>query len=650
MSEIGVRSRIATIVAALVVVASAPPATLASPRASGRSGGWNSPAGARLDPSRRSVPPAVGRRLLVRFHGGVGGTRAAALFRTSGARLVDRIGLVGVDVVRVPPARSLGRALHRLRASPLVRTAARDHVVYPAVVPADDRFDEQWALHNTGQPHPVADGPEAVAGTAGADIDAPEAWDVTEGRAGTVIAVLDSGVDIAHADLDDNLWTSADTPDNGVDDDRNGYIDDVHGWDFARDVNDVFQDLPTVEGYDHGTHVAGIAAAEANGEGTVGVCPECSIMVLKFQRPFDTDADGTKDTMLGLASAELEALAYARRMGADIVNGSFGSVVWRGLERDAFRRLGGAGVVSVVSAGNSNGDNDMFLGRDFDGDGIFDSEAPTFPAAYDLNSIITVAASNHKDQYGYFTNCAVSRGGPAWPCAFTNWGHNSVEVAAPGTDILSTVPSGHDTFNGTSMAAPLVAGLAGLVRSHRPRLSVAGVRNAILNSTDKPASLNRLHAFPRGVRRGGGFTRTSGRVNALRALTASPRTRYGATDGTVRGARGIARQRRGSVSWPRDVNDVYKRKLARGRRYSVTLNSSRGDNLDLVVYKPGTKDVWQVQRGCFTGRGPCKLQAFPQTKRGDEAVRFRARRGGTYVIQVSAYFSSGRYTLRVVRG
>jgi subtilisin family serine protease len=588
------------------------------------------------------------RRLIVELRRTVPGARAGDLIRSSGAQVVDRFAAMDVSVVRVPQDRSLPRTERRLRRSGLVRRVTRDQFVYPADVPSDGRFGEQWGLHNTGAPHPLADPPPAsAAGALDADIDAPEAWDVTGGDPDTVIAVLDSGVDVAHPDLAGNLWDSGDIPGNDVDDDHNGYVDDAHGWDFARDVEDVFQSLPSVEGYDHGTHVAGITAAERNGLGTVGVCPDCSIMVLKFMTPVDTDGDGKKDTMLGRLSALLEGLVYARRMGADVVNASFANIFWNGPERRAFSMLGRAGVLSVVAAGNSNGDNDMLAALDFDDDGVVDFESPQFPAAYDLDSIVAVAASNHGDRFGYFTGCALSLG-PTWRCSFTNWGHDSVDLAAPGVDVVSAVPSGYGTFNGTSMAAPMVAGVAGLVHSERPGLRAAQLRNVLLNSVDRPRALSVLHALPGGARQGA-WTRTSGRVNALRALSASPTNRHPTSDGTIRGARHIGRSRRGSVSWPRDVNDVFKKRLVRGAIYRIVLNGSRRDDLDLVVYKPGVKDVWQWELGCITGRGSCKLKAFPQTPRGDEAVRFRVRAGGMYVIQVSAYFSSGRYALRVAR-
>jgi subtilisin family serine protease len=391
-------------------------------------------------------------------------------------------------------------------------------------------------------------------------------------------------------------------------------------------------------GYDHGTHVAGIIAAEAqNGRGIAGVCWRCRVMVLKFMKPLDTDNDGAEDTMVGLLAPELEALAYARKNGADVVNGSFGSPIYSRFERRAFAALGRRGIPAVIAAGNQGADNDL-LSRG----------SPDFPASYGLKNIISVAATNHSDHYGYDTACAAAR----YRCLFSNWGHDSVDVAAPGVDILSTTPTvgpDYSVFNGTSMAAPQVAGVAGLIKSHHPRWGGILIKNALMNSSDRRKSLRRLYLAPGGVR--GRFTRTSGRVNASRALGGSTRNATRATDGGIPGARRIVVRRRGRVRWPGDVNDVFKKRVTRGRRYKVVLNGPRGADLDLAVYRPKTKDIWQIEPGCVRTRGPCqlvRLAARPGV--ADESFAFRATRRGLYYLHVSAWYRNrGRYRLTIRR-
>ncbi|HEX2236672.1 MAG TPA: S8 family serine peptidase, partial [Actinomycetota bacterium] len=378
-----------------LVVPGAPAAGPGDPAAVAARAGW-AKRGLDAWPGR-----VAGRRLLVRFRRGVDRRQARALLSSWGGELGARVPLAGADVVHVPAGLSVARALARLEASPLVAHAEPDHLVFPAAPPEDPRFDQQWGLRNTGQPHPVAGAPGTVArGRPGADIRAVPAWDASPGGGRPVIAVVDSGVDVRHPELDANLWTNpGETPGNGVDDDGNGYRDDVHGWDFARGRAALLEARP-YDGWNHGTHVAGIAAAEHNGVGVAGVCPTCRVMVLKFMRPVDTDGDNRPDTMAGTLSAELRALGYAAAMGARVVNASYGSAVWSSLERRAFARLARRGILSVAAAGNENGDNDMYLFLDFDNNGIPDSISPAYPATYDLASIVSVAASNHGDRYG----------------------------------------------------------------------------------------------------------------------------------------------------------------------------------------------------------------------------------------------------------
>ncbi len=592
--------------------------------------------------------------LVVGFERSVSRSAAARSIGATGARIKDHLPELDASVVKLPPGLSVSEAARSLDSKPGVAFAEPNKIIRLAGIPPNDaRFDDLWGLHNTGQPHRVTDPPPTTAsGTPDADGDVLEAWDQQTGNAETVIAVVDSGVDVDHSDLDGSLWVNpGEIPDNNQDDDDNGFIDDVHGWDVAQDDESLLQSDETIGGRDHGTHVAGTIAAERNnGVGVAGVCPGCKIMVLKFMKPRDTDGDHDPDEMVGTLGAELEALNYARKEGADIVNASFSTFLWSRTERDAFRKLGRNGILTVAAAGNSSLDNDLALNYQFpDGSLGF---SPEYPASFTIPEIISVAASNHKDEYGYFTGCDTDL--PRWKCEFTSWGHDSVDFAAPGVDIVSTVPgNAYRAFNGTSMATPFTAGTAGLVSSSHPNWGAVAIKNAIMNSVDKPASLKKMPAFKGGAAEGK-FTRTSGRVNAHDALDASTANATPKTDGNINGARSMRKFKSGMVSWPADTNDVYKRRFEKGKEYKVVLNGPGNKDFDLVAWKPGTKEIWQLENGCFIGdSGNCKLLRYKQrqdSNAADEQFRFTAKQTGNYYIQVSAFlFNKGDYTVRIKR-
>jgi subtilisin family serine protease len=573
----------------------------------------------------RSRPPAFGKglhaaippdvdELIVRFRPGASATSRATAHAVAGARVVDRIPDRGLVLVRVRAGVDPLAAMRRYAADDAVATV-EPNLPRPLLetVPDDPFFGELWGLRNTGQEHAVTDSPPSTAaGEADADIDATDAWDVTTGNPGAVVAVLDTGVDLSHPDLAPSLWQNpGETAGNGLDDDGNGFVDDVVGWDFADD------DANPQDTDGHGSHVAGtIAAASSDGVGVAGVCPGCRIMVLRF----DLDVFSL-----------IAAIDYAVENGADVLNGSFGGPAFSMQERKAFQRAEAGGILSVLSAGNSNANQDMFYAP---GGEIL---APQYPAAFDLPGIVSVAASNHVDEYGYETGC-FAQTGDRERCAFTNFGHDAVDLAAPGVDIVSTVPGGYAVFNGTSMAAPHVAGVAGLVRSLHPDYSVLEVRNAILNSVDQPSSL------------AGGLTRTDGRLNAAAALSASTATLHAPSVGNIATATRMRRSRSGSVSYPDNVNDVYRVNLRRGVRYAVTLEVPPGQDFDLFVWKPGTLEIFQLDARCLS-TGACRTLAGVGGlgRNRDELVEFRATRTGTYYLQVSAYFSSGSYRLAVRR-
>ena len=341
---------------------------------------------------------------------GRGGPAAAV----AGVSLRRWLGTRGLWLVHVRPGRTAARAVRALERSRGVRWAQPNrYVSLNATTPDDPMFAQDWGLDNTGQ------SVQSATGTADADIDAPEAWDQTTGSANVVVGVVDTGVDYTHADLAANIWTNpgetgGGKESNGVDDDGNGYVDDWHGWNFGLGTND------PIDLVGHGTHVAGtIGAAGDNGTGVAGVNWNVQIMPLRV-------ADGTGALSdAGVAAA----FAYAGRMGAQVVNASLGGSYTSSAELAAIN--GAPNTLFVVSAGNSNQNIKTT------------AVSPcTLPAA----NVVCVGATGPTDARASFSNYAPTQ----------------VDIAAPGVNILSTLPGDqYGYYNGTSMASPHVAGVAG---------------------------------------------------------------------------------------------------------------------------------------------------------------------------------------------
>ncbi len=321
----------------------------------------------------------------------------------------------------------------------------------PAKFPVDPSFGLLWGMHNTGQED----------GTPDADIDAPEAWLLQTGAPDVVVAVIDTGVDYDHEDLADNMWVnSGEIPENGLDDDGNGYVDDIHGWDWVSNDRDPDDD------HDHGSHVAGtIAGVGDNGIGVTGVVWNTQIMALKF-----LDSSGS-----GFLSDAIFAIDYATANGARVTNNSWGGGGFSQAMFDSIQAAGEANVLFVAAAGNSSNDNDA---------------SSTYPATYDLPGIISVAATTRLDERAFFTN----------------YGATTVDLGAPGADIFSTKKQGtYGYFSGTSMAAPHVTGAVAMILGKNPLLTAAQVKAILLDSVDPIPALD-------------GRTLTGGRLNLRRAL------------------------------------------------------------------------------------------------------------------------------------
>jgi thermitase len=376
-------------------------------------------------------------------------------------QLDEPLRLRDTELVRAEPGR-LTEALAALDADPDVVYAEPNAPVYPAAT--DPFFGTQWGLHNTGQDI------LGSIGTPDADIDAPEAWGLGADGTGQTVAVLDTGVDAGHPDLTGQLainpGESGDAREtNGLDDDHNGHADDWRGWDFADGDNDPADgDL-----HGHGSHVAGIVAARADTVGVVGVAPAARVMPIRV-----LGAGGGTSVSVG------SGYDYAGDLGIRVVNASLGGGGISQFEADAI--AGHPNTLYVVAAGNAGDDG---LGDDND-------VTPTYPCNLSLANVICVGATDNQDQ----------------PAGFSNYGATTVDLFAPGVNVLSSALGEYWWMSGTSMATPHVAGTVALMRDAAPSLDAAALRTPLLGSVDPLPQLR-------------GRSVTGGRLNAAAAVAAA---------------------------------------------------------------------------------------------------------------------------------
>jgi subtilisin family serine protease len=444
--------------------------------------------------------------LLVRFAPKATGTQFGT---TEKNEILNTIGLgtinheyrivPGLSVVKLPPGKTVPDALEALNRTNGILYAEPDYKIHLlSMFPNDPNFPQLWGMHNTGQ----------TGGTPDADIDAPEAWDIATGSE-IIVAVLDTGIDYTHPDLAANMWVNtregpgdkngdgrpgiAGVDDDGDglidedsegrqpgesgytndlvnDDDENGYVDDVYGWDFADGDNN-----PS-DYYGHGTHVAGIVGAVgSNGIGVSGVCWNVKIMNLKIFPNYGDEY---------FNSGAIAAIEYGVENGAQVLSNSWGGYTYRQSLKDAIEAANAAGVLFVAAAGNS--------GRDY----------AAYPARYDCNNIISVMATNANDNRA-----------TGWPYGqSSNWGATSVDLAAPGSDVLSCwLGGGYEYDYGTSMSAPFVSGACALAWSMNPALSHLWVKDIILNTVDVIPALENDPEYGR-------LCVTGGRLNLYKAV------------------------------------------------------------------------------------------------------------------------------------
>lgn len=398
--------------------------------------------------------------VLVKFKSDVTREKIEILMSRFNDRIEDRIenvaGLESIDDLDNADANTVATQYSQLPeveyAEPNFDIALEESVT--AIFPRDPHFNDQWALANTGQ----------RGGKIGADIRAPVAWQVTTGSNDVVVAVLDSGVDYTHEDLVENMWVRPSQMDPYHDDEL-GTVDDLNGFNAIDSASDPMDENG------HGTHCAGIIGAEGeNNIGIAGVNWNVRIMPLKFM-----NAGG-----FGTTKDAIEAINYVierKRAGVNvrIISASWGSTQKSRALEDVIRKAYENDILFVAAAGNASVNNDR---------------SPHFPSSYDVPNVISVAALDRHDQLA----------------KFSNYGPKSVAIAAPGVEILSTwLGNQYEEKSGTSMATPVISGVAALILAENPRMSVTDLRKKLMDSTDPIVALK-------------GKTVSEGRINAEKAL------------------------------------------------------------------------------------------------------------------------------------
>jgi subtilisin family serine protease len=332
--------------------------------------------------------------------------------------------------IRVPDGIDLEYAIARLKISPIVEYVEKNGL--HRAVTDDPLYDQQWGLYNSSNR---------------SDIHAQEAWAISTGNSDIVVAVLDSGIIRNHEDLQANIWTNPNETSDSQDNDQNGFVDDIYGWDFVSNDADNTDDFYWPY---HGTHVAGIIGAVANNDkGISGVCWDVKLMALKV---LDDDGYGTDARITN-------AIDYATANGAFLTNNSYGGGDYSSSVKAAITRAQNRNRLYVAAAGNDSEDNDA---------------EPFYPASYDNGNIISVLATTDEDDIA----------------GFSNYGNNSVDLGGPGVDIISTKSGGYHSLSGTSQAAPHVAGAAALALGVCPGFTYGRLKDLIIDGADYVSDLN----------------------------------------------------------------------------------------------------------------------------------------------------------------
>lgn len=397
------------------------------------------------NPGLRHDPTSI----IVKFFDGVSQEDKDVFYGLMEMRRIQKLGQTDLEHVAINDsaenmvflAREIGAELG------IVEFAELDHIAHLGATPNDSFYSLLWGMNNTGQTV------NRDRGTANADIDANLAWDVWTGSSSFVVGVVDSGILLNHQDLAANIWVNpGEIAGNGIDDDGNGYVDDVNGWDFWNNDNNPTDDNG------HGSHVAGtIGAVGNNGVGVVGVCWNVKLAGLKIG-----SASGSVSV-----TAAINAINYCIGKGIKVANHSWSGGAYNAALDSACTAARNAGHIIVAAAGNGG----------FDGRGDNNNTIPAYPASYTQDNIIAVAAIDNDNKL----------------TTFSNYGSTSVDLGAPGKMIASCYNSATNSYvylDGTSMAAPHVTGAVALVWSKNPTWTYSQVRSKILSTTKPLSSLS----------------------------------------------------------------------------------------------------------------------------------------------------------------
>jgi subtilisin family serine protease len=378
--------------------------------------------------------------------------------QTLGAYIKSQIPNQNIVVIKRPVFELQGGVISALKSHPWVEIAEPNFIYHINKLPNDPMMDKLWGMQNLGQLDS-----SKTAGVAGVDVNAEKAWDLTTGSRDVLVAVIDTGINYNHPDLKDNAWVNEAEANGlaGVDDDKNGVIDDIHGYNAIDDSGDPMDD------HGHGSHCSGTIGASGNdGKGIVGVAWNVRIMGAKF---LDRNGSGTLE-------AAIKAIDYATKMGARIMSNSWGGGGRSETLAQAIQRANEANALFIAAAGNESNNNDA---------------SPSYPATYDIPNVLAVAAINNR--------------GIIAP--FSNFGKKTVHVGAPGVNVFSsTLESKYDSWSGTSMATPHVSGVAALLASYEPTLTNIQMKQRLIATAKPLASLKNR-------------TVSKGMVDAYAALT-----------------------------------------------------------------------------------------------------------------------------------
>lgn len=393
--------------------------------------------------------------LLVKYRTEAAKAGLAQLNAILGATVQTDFEVLRWQHIRLPETLKMDDAMSAYKSDPNVELVQPNFIYRINVTPNDAQFNLLYGM---------------------VKINAPQAWDITTGDPNVVVAVIDTGIDKNHPDLAANVWQNPnEVAGNGIDDDSNGFVDDTYGWDFLTMDND------PADGHDHGTHVSGtIGGVGNNGIGVAGVNWNVKIMALKTH----DDVVGGSTSVSLIRTFQYVAMMKDRGVNIRATSNSYGGPPEAGTYdqavKDAIDTAGRAGILNVFAAGNQ-----LTVNEEEDNDRL-----PLYPSSYNSPSILAVAASDQNDNRA----------------SFSHYGRTTVDVAAPGVSVRSTVAGGgYANFSGTSMATPHTAGAAALIAAAHPNLSAASIKATLMNTVDVLPQWN-------------GLTVTGGRINVARAI------------------------------------------------------------------------------------------------------------------------------------